>query len=690
MEFIKKTILRLPIFRPFIQIIFLLSLVLVVNHSVIAFNLMYPEQPTIYLANQGIHSLGDLLNIYLHPKLLHTNIPFFRPSGHFLIYQIITPLLGWHNTKAFILINLFFLSMTGYFLIRLYSRLFPSYRFGGWVAFSIYLMHPALSISRLTIMHFEFAYVFFLTLSLYLFVVFCEKNTLCPCEREHHPARIQPDVIPFRHYFLFFASLFLYVLAVTFKEPAVMLGPVLMCYFLIHFYTRQSPWRYLYRLAGHRDARKVITIITLTSAALGIYLLASWPGLEYGVKNVNYRHTLGTVNAFLKDVFGVTHDYIPSGILAFPDLAWRTIIFTASARLLIWALIWAALLGTLGVWIYRSDDSMVYKKSLAFLYASSILFLVLPFSWAMGAPWHYSLTLLCLSVIAGFCVERLAHKTIGKYAWVRLLCLSLSFCILCVAFDVNRVNIDKYASLANGSLGLALNRNAVLRPPAIKSRLNPDSLLVIEDSLLHNDYLMGNSAYPFLLFLGSGEYELLENRQKKFYLSFHHTYSGTLFRYAYLMPGLKEEVYPFQIERMEEVPNEILYNWLLHYNNIFAFGYDKQGVWYDKSQLFKQRVLKEESSRRLRVNAYHSFRAAMMPKMASYIRQIPVPDEQLCRFTCDQDESCRGFLYQNTVVNQHVMMQCYFYESAFTPGDLPCKDCLAFVKEETKKPRVLV
>src|SRR5437763_1759953 len=96
----------------------ILLLVCFVNRSVFQFDMMYPEQPTLYLANQAIKHWSDLFAIYLHPKLLHTNIPFFRPSGHFLIYQLITPIVGWHNTQAFFLINMLFLSLTGYFLIR--------------------------------------------------------------------------------------------------------------------------------------------------------------------------------------------------------------------------------------------------------------------------------------------------------------------------------------------------------------------------------------------------------------------------------------------------------------------------------------------------------------------------------------------------------------------------------------------
>src|SRR5437868_11251256 len=185
----------------------LFAVVLLVNQPVISFNMIYQEQPSIYLANQAIVTWQDLFNIYLHPTWLHINIPFFRPSGHFLIYQLLMPIFGWHNMLALNIISFTFLALTGFFSIKVYQLLFPSFSTGAFIAFGLYLMHPSLSISRLTFMHFDFAYVCFLMLALYLFLLFCKST----------PRK-------FRYFFL---SLIVYAIAVTFKEPAIMLGPVM-------------------------------------------------------------------------------------------------------------------------------------------------------------------------------------------------------------------------------------------------------------------------------------------------------------------------------------------------------------------------------------------------------------------------------------------------------------------------------
>src|SRR5262249_36988549 len=145
-----------------------------VNRSILAFDLLYAEQPLLYTANHSLHSLADLLRVYLQPRMLDVfSIPFFRPSGHFLIYQLLMPVLGWHNTQGLIVVNLIFLALTGFLLIKIYEALFPGSRVGGYLAFSLYLMHPALFLSRLIVLHFEFAYIFFCLLSFYCFLRFC-------------------------------------------------------------------------------------------------------------------------------------------------------------------------------------------------------------------------------------------------------------------------------------------------------------------------------------------------------------------------------------------------------------------------------------------------------------------------------------------------------------------------------------
>ncbi|MBX3709891.1 MAG: hypothetical protein KIT56_04480 [Gammaproteobacteria bacterium] len=645
----------------------LLLVVLVLNHEVILFDMMYPEQPSIYLINQSIVHLSDLLNIYIHPKLLHEDIPFFRPSGHFLIYQLITPLLGWHNTKAFIIINFTFLTLIGFFMIKLYQFIFPNYRMGGYVAFSIYLMHPALTISRLTIMHFEFAYVFFLIVSLYLFILFCHKST--------SQSKNQLD-----EYFLLISSLLLYVVAVTFKEPAVMLGPVLMIYFWIERYDQQQLLSFFQHMMMNKKNRYVIVLVTAFSVSLGIYLLASWPALDYASKNVSVSHTLGTVNAFLKDVFGLSHDYIISGSLASPELAWRTIVFPLAARLIIGSLCWILLVSTILIFMCSSHELIIYKKSLIFLYLSALIFLILPFSWAMGGPWHYSLTILCLGLAMGFSIEYWSHILIKSKRGVFLSCGIIAVVIASMTICVNKDNINKYKVMEEGAFGITLNRNAVFYPPNIKSKLNSDSIIVVEDSILRNDYFMGNAAYPFLLFLGNAEYDILQRRQSAFFLKFHHTYSGTLFRYAYLMPTLKEEVYPFKIDKMHDVPNEIIYNWLQHFDNIFCLGYDENANWHDKTVLFKQYLLKEQSDRQLDINQYQSFPVVSSNQHLSYTQSLTIPDKQLCQYTCDQDQNCEGFIYQYDQSHHHAMMQCQFSSSAFSANHQLCHHCEWFKK----------
>jgi hypothetical protein len=465
------------------------------------------------------------------------------------------------------------------------------------------------------------------------------------------------------------------MVAVTFKEPALMLGPVLMCYFWINLYDK-SPLL-IFAKNNLSNPRRLIMMacITTMSIFVGLYILSAWPTLTYASNYMSTQHTLGTMNAFLKDVFAVTADYIPWGFIYFADLAWRTLVFPPISRLLIWSLSWITLFALIRLFFSRSPHYFMYKKSVCFLLIASALFLILPFAWGMGGPWHYSLTILFLSLAAGFSIEYLANVFIQRKSWVYGIGIFIAMGITAETVNVNHVNIHKYAKLEKGPLGLALTQNAILYPPNIKDKLNSASLLVVEDSILHNDYMMGNSAYPFFLFLSEGEYDVLMQRQQKYFLRFHHTFGGTLFRYAYLMPSLREEIFPFQVEQMNEVANEILYAWLQQPNNIFCLGYDARGNWADKTELFRKNLLKEKSERALQVHPYQENVINTLVNQVIYAHTLTVPDTTLCQFTCDQDQQCKGFIFSGQT------KQCHFYGANYAIGKKPCLQCKQFIKD---------
>lgn len=107
--------------------------VIVVNWSVISFDFLCPEQIVVYIANLNIKSFGNILDIYLYPKMLQHNIPFFRPTGHFVMYQLFAPWPGWQNSKGLIVINLVILAITGYVMLKIYELLFPHHNLSFYV-----------------------------------------------------------------------------------------------------------------------------------------------------------------------------------------------------------------------------------------------------------------------------------------------------------------------------------------------------------------------------------------------------------------------------------------------------------------------------------------------------------------------------------------------------------------------------
>jgi hypothetical protein len=132
---------------------------------------------------------------------------------------------------------------------------------------------------------------------------------------------------------------------------------------------------------------------------------------------------------------------------------------------------------------------------------------------------------------------------------------------------------------------------------------------------------------------------------------------------------------------MEEVSNEIIYAWLQDKNNIFCLGYDAKGKWYDKTNLFRKNLLKEQDNRQLRIHSYQKQSTDKTMEKILYANTLSVPDERLCQFTCDQDNACKGFVYENGMRDQRMMRQCYFYGSEYVLGKENCINCTQFIKQ---------
>lgn len=616
---------------------FLLLIALLVNLPIMNYGMIYPEEATIYLANQSIHSFTDFLNIYLHPAWLNKNIPYFRPSGHFLIYQLITPLFGWHNIYLLYLISFSFLALIGFFMIKLYKLFFPSFAVGGFLAFSIYLMHPSLMISRMTFMHFDFSYVALLLCSLYFFVWFCS-----PDEKSIHPG-YKLDPAPSRgtttlcdnahpRYKNLILSLFFFVLAVTFKEPAIMLGPVLFFYYCISTVSKNGRKNVL-----SKKSLLILFSIFATSAFLAWYLFLAWPSMRVSVGKFDLSHSLKTANISIQDIFAITASYIPFGKLPYEHYAWHTIIFTTPSRLILWVFFWL----TFAAMIFSRQ-----QKALLFLLMSALLFSILPLCCATGAPWHQSPTLACLCMMMGFAGEYYLKKP-------RLI-LFIAGLIAIIGMTVNVENLIKYNLEPKGLLGLTLNGSAVFFPPDIKNKLNDESILVVEDSILHNDYFLGNSIYPTFLYFSRQEYLSLVEFEKRFYFRFHPVYGGNLFKYVFLLPHLKEQLIPFQAEHMDDIPNELIYSWLIHNNNIFCVGYDAGGNWHDKTETFKTELARQQARRHLVIHHYTSIPPASLSLNHEHTKELSVPDMELCQFACDQNKNCKGFIYRDAKCHFHI------------------------------------
>ena len=652
----------------------LFALVLLANSGIIQRDMMYVEQPTLYLANQTIHSLSDLLNVYLHPKLLNTSIPFFRPSGHFLLYQLVTPFLGWHNTRGLLVISLLFLALTGFMMIKLYQLLFPSFKIGGYIAFSLYLMQPALMLSRWTLMHFDFAYIFFVLLAFYCFVLFCQKNHLLDAD-----FNLAGEVkkIRFHYFYQVLLAVFFYVVATTFKEPAMMLGPVMASYFCIMLYNQQPLPTFIRGVIRNKEAMQILLLLMFTCLALIVYLTLPWPSLLSHPIQTETRaiDMVGTLKKFASTFFYLQNtSHVPQ---LSPEML-RTILSPAIIQAITWIFLFLA--GACSLVMLTTDKHRIVKKSLLFLYVSALLYLVLPVLWGAAMPWHLSLSLVSTSLIMGFSADYFLKRCIQNSRGVMLIGGMIAVGIGWTTLNVNRTNINFLSSSTTG-LAFETNRNAVFHPPPIKDQLNADSIVLIEDSLSLGDYWLGNGAIPLTIVEGL-EYNQFEHEYNSNYTPFHMIYNGSLFHWAYLMPELKEELYPFQITHMREVTDDALYNWIQNYNNIFCLGYDQQAQWHDRTTSFKVYLLLEKIHRKLVVNPYAEIPMRANQGKALYARQLPFPNSQLCQLQCDKDKRCKGFTYIEAKSPDYTLAKCHFYSTVVAINDMkPCGICTAFVKK---------
>ncbi len=631
-------------------ILFLFIAVLLADYPILKNDILYPEQPTMYLVNQMIHSISDLINVYLHPQALDDVIPFFRPSGHFLLYQLITPIIGWHNTRALIVLNLFFLALSGFVMIKLYGLFFPGKKIGGYLAFGFYLMHPALILSRFLLLHFEFSYVFFLLSSLYCFILFCQKNKMTRS---------------MQHMAWLVGALCLYFIAITFKEVAIMLGPVMLVYFVIHFYHD----------IFHKDAFKVMALLSAATVAFAIYLTLPWPMLAHPQQQTvlgNWSDKIILLNQFLNDVTGMRLNWLTQTEIPYLNgSVWRHIIFPPAA-LIITSLFLLIGLSHAG-WMFIRPQNKTTQQSIFFLFVTIVLFLVIPCLWTTGFPWHWNLSILFLSFILGFGIETALEK-IRWHARLAPYVAALLFCVLLgTAADVNAININE---ILHAYPIMNVTREAVFHPPAIQQQLTAESVIVIATGT-QSDYDLGNSHFNFL---ASGT--TFQDVNPTFAWPYRRfddwRYNGTLFKWAYLMPNLHEELFPFSLAKMQQVPGLEIYQWLENYNHIFCFTVDDH--WHNVTELFRKNLLREKQRRHLVFYSYDIHYAQKIAGHVMYSKKIPFPDARFCRYECDQDITCKGFLYVSDTSTRKPWISCDFFNS-ITPGAGNfCSLCQSFVK----------
>jgi hypothetical protein len=666
----------ITLLKPFlyflVSVLCFVGFTLLVNSQVLQVDLMFPEQPMVYLVNQNIHTWSDLLAIYLHPQMLDViNVPFFRPSGHFLLYQFLSPWIGWDNTRGLLVVNLIFLALSGMLQVRIYKLLFPGYCVGGYIAFAICLMHPLFLLTRFALMHFEFASIFFMLLSLYCFIVFCQRNVADNTKSTLIALRM-------RHANWLLGTVATYVIAATFKESTFMLMPVLMVYLGLTLYYLVPTERLFHDVWRNKEIMQTLSLLILIGIGVVTYLSLAMIGVDYPmVRPFQVNHLLEIIFKFMQILFGIPYDDAQTASYGTRhNIFQRSIIPPLDGTVLLGALFLLPLLAY--KFIFKSDSlaSAAIRRSILFLGIAVIIFLVLPVAWQHAMPWHMAIPMFFLSLLIGFVYESFACQMLPMRVG-KLLGFGFAIVIGVSTLLVNQVNykfLEKYPEM----FSYKLSRNAIKHPPLISQPLTSDTLVIVEDSSIpHSEYLLGDSVYPYV-YLGALDPHFIVKHPGSYVYPY--VYGSTLFRWAYLKPGLKEQIYPFQVGHMDKiVDEEIIYNWLQHYDNIVCLGHDLQGNWHDKTQAFKQNLLIEQSHRHLLVHSYHALPAVALSGKAFFAEKFALPDSMMCKQYCDKNTACAGFTYVNSVANKHIVTACKYFTKV-AGNKTFCPQCTGFIK----------
>jgi hypothetical protein len=643
----------------------LIALTVLLSWPLVTANLLYPEQAIFYNANQLIHSFSDLINVIMHPRLFNVAVPFARPSSNFLLYQLITPLLGWHNLAGLVIVNLTFLGIVGYLLLKLYQEFFPGMVAGGYLAFSFYLMHPGMILTRRVIMNFDFSYIACVLLSILVFVRFVKKNL---------PVSQSPTPLKFTHTYLLLIAIFFYFLAVTLKESAVMLGPVLGTYFLIAFYQRDQ----LVSVFKNKEKLSIFMLLGIVSVAAALYLSLAYGGYGFPVgRDVGRFSFFKVVHNFIGFLLCSAASYVPEPVSAAVKALGPSQIPTLTQYVL-WALLIISGVSIINIFLRATS---VYKKPLLYLLTALLMFMIIPLVWGQGFPWHLSLSFACEALILGFGVEFYLRHRFSKTTSATMVIL-LSAIIAFSAYQVDKINPDLLKQDST-SLGLKLNYNSIAHPPLIRNQLNDQSILVVQDNADLGDYLLGNAAYPAIVINQNQNFNFDDfggwGQKKIFFWRVQPIYNGTLFRWAYLLPDLKEELVPFKDNDMRLVSDTILRSWISHLNNIFCLTYDSAGNWFDNTSQFKKNIILEQSKRHLVINKYNAVATTALSAKLASMKKLPYADPELCQTYCDSLHSCKGFTFVHVTKAGKNLAQCLFY-NRINAAHKPCPVCTAFFK----------
>jgi tetratricopeptide (TPR) repeat protein len=372
---------------------------------------------------------------------------WYRPTAFVTPYWIGQHFVSWHNTVAWKLIDLANVAGICFLIYWLVLLLFPGKRLAAFLAALYYAASPCLYIVVLEISAFDFVYIFFVLLTVILYILAYRASG-------------------YRAIVLTGLSCLAYVIALTGKEISLV-TPVYLCLLSAIFLWREresAPWKTGLR----QEALRLLPFFLVLGlyAKLHILTVAGY----YQSEHDDYR-TKTNVGIILQNA--IKYPLWMAGIFSGVKDKFHQAICFENLRITTFGIVTFA--SVLLVWVRSIIRSVEDRYRVLILLGWIAIFVAIPV-YSGGYLWHANLALAGYAIFFGAGFARILG-TIRLPVWKGIATTAFTLILLLMA----RANVDDFLKGNFRREIYRMNYQALKKPPVPASRIPGDALIYVED-----------------------------------------------------------------------------------------------------------------------------------------------------------------------------------------------------------------